>query len=168
MTKARLTALYLLAFIFQLTVVNIIGIKSVGPNLILCLTVVITFVFNDGWKCIFFGMGAALLTDICCGSLVGVGPLALFAAGIFSELARERLNTEVLAPLAATGAIATLVYNVLYWGVLKITGDPMDLLYMLKFQIFYIIYNIAVMFVIYYFMNKIRKKQIRKEDGYDI
>ena len=168
MTKGRLTVLYLLAFIFQLTVVNVIGIKNVGPNLILCLTVVITFVFNDGWKCVFFAMGAALLTDICCGSIVGVGPLAMLAAVIFSELARERVNTELLTPLAATGALATLVYNIIYWLILKITGDPMSMLYMLKFQIFYIIYNIAIMFAIYYFMNKIRKKQIRKEDGYDI
>ena len=73
------------------------------------------------------------------------------------------MNTEPYTAHAAD-ALTTLVYNIIYWLILKITGDPMSILYA-EVQIFYIIYNIAIMFAIYYFMNKIRKKQIRKEDG---
>lgn len=168
MTRKKLIILYLIAFICQLTVINLIGINNVGPNLILCLTVVIIFVFDEGWRCIPYSLGAALLIDVCAGTVIGAAPLALFCTGIFAEAARERLNTELLAPLAVTGAIATLFNNVVYWLILKILGNPMSILYILKFQIFYIIYNILVMFVIFYFMNKIRAAREKEEDEYGI
>ena len=128
MTKGRLTVLYLLAFIFQLTVVNIIGIKNVGPNLILCLTVVITFVFNDdGNACFCNGRSDRHMLRIhsrvdrwLCLQRYS---LSLRGGGVNTELYTARGDR----------AIATLVYNIIYW-LYKITGDPMSMLYMLKFR----------------------------------
>ncbi|MGI6204302.1 MAG: hypothetical protein ACOYJH_03375 [Anaerovoracaceae bacterium] len=168
MTRLRATVMYLLAWIFQMTLAGIISINNVGPNLILCLTVVVVFVFDDGWKIAPFALIAALLLDICTGDYIGVASLSLTFTMMLAYFARRNLNTQEFLPMAVTGACCTLLYNVVYWLIMKIAGDPMTLLFVLKYQVFYIIYNVIIIYFLFRYYDGIRIKRELEEDEVDI
>ncbi|MEE3362715.1 MAG: rod shape-determining protein MreD [Anaerovoracaceae bacterium] len=168
MTRLRVTVMYIIALICQMTLAGIISISNVGPNLILCLTVVIIFVFDDGWKCFPYALVTALLLDICVGSCTGAASLSLTFTILLAYEARKILNTEQVLPMFAAGACCTLLYDFVYWIIMKIAGDPMTLLFMLKYQLFYIIYNVIIMYFLFRYFDRIRIRRELEEDEVDI
>ena len=71
----KAAAAFLVAFLIQTSLLNIISIKGYTPNLLLCLVVVFSFLYEDGLYGIIFGAVFGLLYDICFSS--GRGPTAL-------------------------------------------------------------------------------------------
>ncbi len=165
MTLKKLIILYLLAFLFQLTLVNLFVFGGIAPNLVLCLTVAITFAYEEGYRCIPFGIVAMLLIDISSAYYIGVGALVLFITAIFVIIFRRQLNVEQWAPLVVTSIFTTIVYNILYWVVLKLLGDPMSILHILKTMGFYAFYNVIITGILFWFMSKnIKKREVRRYD----
>ncbi|MEA4922592.1 MAG: hypothetical protein VB031_04405 [Eubacteriaceae bacterium] len=153
MSIKRVTLLYVIAFIMQLSFINLISIGGIGPNLILCLTVVIIFKYENGFRCIPFGIAACLLLDICVGSYVGPASLAIFATGIAVTWVRIYLNTDLYKTMASVGAAATLLYGIVSWIILAILQTNYSFIYMLRYQIFFMIYNVLIMAAIFFFMS---------------
>jgi len=153
MSFKKITLIYVIAFLVQLSLLNIFAIEGITPNLILCLTVVIIFVFENGFRSIPFGIITCLLLDICTGHYVGIGSLVIFATGIVVVWMRIHLNTDNVYPMIVTGAIATLLYGILYWIVLTITQVNYSFIFMIKYQIFFILYNVVTTVIMFYIMN---------------
>ncbi|MGI6722670.1 MAG: hypothetical protein ACOX4I_09120 [Anaerovoracaceae bacterium] len=162
MSIKRVTLLYVIAMVLQLSFVNLISIGGMGPNLILCLTVVIIFKFEYGFRCIPFSIVASLLVDICTGQVVGVGALSIFIVGIIVTWVRIYFNTELYKTMATVGAGATLIYGIVSWIMMAILQTNYSFIYMLRYQIVFIIYNVLVMCAIFFFFSE-RFKRWREE-----
>lgn len=158
MSFKKVTILFALAFIFQLTIVNIFSINSTGPNLVFCLMVIITFLYEDGYRSIPFGMFFGFLLDICSGAYVGITPLAMLIAGIFAAAGRIWLNVEKIYTLLTTGIIATILYQATYYAVMKALGDPMGIVKVLAFQPLLVAYNTLILAIMFITMHKSAEK----------
>lgn len=158
MSFKKVTVLFALAFIFQLTIVNIFNINGIGPNLVFCLMVIISFLYEDGYRSIPFGMFFGFLLDICAGPYVGITPLAMLIAGIFAVAGRIWLNVEKIYTLVVTGVIAMLLYQLTYFAIMKALGDPIGVVRMLSFQPGYVLYNGVVLAVMFLIMHKKAEK----------
>ena len=155
MSIKKVTILYVLAFLLQLSVINLFSIGGIAPNLIFCLTVFICFRFNLGYRCVPFALVASLLLDTCAGNYVGLSALALFLTCIFVIWVKYYMNTDLLKTLLATGAVATIVYGLLYWIMAAIMKFEYSLVYVLQHQIFYIVYNLIVMSILWLFYSNV-------------
>lgn len=170
MSIRKVAILYLIVLLLQLSFINVISIHGFGPNLILCLTVVIIFKFEYGFRCIPFAIVAALLQDICTGSVVGIAPLAIFAVGIAVTWIRVYLNTDLYKTMISVGAVATLLYDFIAWILMALLQTHYSMMYMLKYQIFYVLYHVAVMALMFFlFSDRFQKwkeafRRRREED----
>lgn len=165
MTLKKLIAFYLLAFFFQLTLVNLLEVGGIVPNLVLCLTVGITFAYEEGYRAIPFGLVAMLFIDITSAYYIGVGALSLFATAILVIILRRQLNVEQWAPLIVTSIVTTFIYALMYWGLQKLMGDPMSGLYVLKTLGPYVLYNAVITGIFFWFMSRsIKKREVRRYD----
>lgn len=166
MSFKKVLLFFIMAFILQLSVVGVISIGNYGPNLILCVMIIITFLYEDGYRSIPFAIFTGLILDICSGIYVGITPLLMLVCGIFATAARIWLNTEKIHTLITTVIIATVMYDTLYFTAQKILGDPHGIGYVLKQEPFYILYNVAVCSVMFLVMHK--KAEEYHNDRYTI
>ncbi len=154
MSFKKVTFLFLLTFLFQLSVVNLIEIKNAGPNLVMCMMIIITFLYEEGYRSIPFGIFFGLLLDICAGSYVGPCALSMFAVGIFAAACHVWLNVEKIITLIASAIISTVIYQVAYYGIMKTLGSPMGIEYAAKMLPVYIVYNVIVLVIMFLVMHK--------------
>ncbi|MGI6737654.1 MAG: hypothetical protein ACOX41_10220 [Anaerovoracaceae bacterium] len=166
MTIKQVTIVYVVALLLQLSFLNVLTIAGATPNLLLCLTVVIIFKFENGFRCIPFALVAALLQDIFCSLYVGVTALSLFVVACLVAWYRIYFNTDLYKTTMTVGALATLVYGVVNWLLMTILHSGYGFLYMLKHQIFYVPYNVLVMAAIFFFFSDRFRNwlQLQRED----
>lgn len=137
------------AFILQCSFLNLISVLGTTPNLLLCLVVIFSFLYDDKNYGIILGVVFGLLYDICYMQFVGISSLGYLIIGLFVIVARELLNRENIASALIITALSTLIYNVFVWIMYAILDSNYGFLYMLKFQPGYIIYNIVVVAILY-------------------
>lgn len=166
MSFRKVTLFFLIAFFCQLTLINIISVKGFAPNLIMCTVVIITFLYEDGFRSIPFGIVFALLLDICAATYMGISSILMLIVGIFAETARIWLNVEKLSTLMTTGAIATIIYECGYWIFMRLLGSSMKLSYVLAQSMIFIVYNVLIMSIMFLVMHK--KAERYHNDRYSI
>ena len=154
MTIKQVSICFAVAFFLQLSFINTIAIAGIAPNLVLCLATVIIFKFEYGFRCIPFALVAMLLVDLFTGAFVGVSTLALFAVMVFVTWWRIYFNTDLYKTMAFMGAIATLMFNIVLWILMTILQTHYHFWFMFKNQGFYILYNVAVMLILFFFMSE--------------
>ncbi len=167
MTLRTTVILYVAATLLQMTAVTLIRVAGIGPNLILCLTIAMTFMFNNGYKVAPIAVICALFLDVGTAQYIGVGAFSVFVVMGIILLVRTQLNVDNIHPLLAVGAVVTPVYGIVYWLIMHILGNPMSFFYMLWHQPFYILYNLVVIAILYWPMRKRLEAIQRKADQYD-
>ena len=85
---------FVIAFILQPTLCNIISIKGIGPNPILCLLLVGVFLFPRENRCITCAVVAGLLLDLTVGKYTGVYALTLLLTGLMTVGYKHYFNLE--------------------------------------------------------------------------
>ena len=120
MSFKRVLLLFALCFLAQLSVVNLISFRNLGPDLIMCMMIAITYLYDDGYRSIPFALVFGLLLDVCAHQYIGITPLIYLVVGIIATAARIWLNAEKLVTMAVTGAVCTVVFQTLYAIVMKI------------------------------------------------
>lgn len=149
--------IFLVAFILQGTVLNLFSIYGATPNLILCLVAVFSFLYEDN-NGLTLGVVFGLLIDSCMGQYVGVSALSYLIVSLIVINLRETINKENLASVIIVSVGATLIFNFIYFIIYACLGSTYTLLYWLKLQPIYIIYNSAVVFILYLiFIKKVVK-----------
>lgn len=166
MTFRRVLLFFIVAFVCQLSLAGIFSLYNMGPNLIMCVMVIITFLYEDGFRSIPFALVFGLILDICSSVYVGVTPLLLLIVGIFTAAARIWVNTEKIYTLATTSVISTVIYYTLYFVFYKVLGDPQGALYVLRQEPVFILYNLAVTCLMFLLMHKGAEKY--HNDRYDL
>lgn len=166
MSFKRVLLLFALCFLAQLSVVNAITFRNMGPDLIMCMMIAITYLYDDGYRSIPFALFFGLLLDVCVNQYVGITPLIYLFVGIFATAARIWLNAEKLITMAVTGAIATVIFQTAYFIIMKILGSPFGLIYILEREPVFIIYNVIVLSIMFGIMH--RKAEEYHNDRYTI
>ncbi len=155
---------YIIAIFLQGSLLNNIKILGAAPNLLLCLTIVTAFLYENGFAGIVLGAASGLLYDICFAQYAGVTSFALFVVGLAVMLAAEFTNKEKLSAIILVTIISTFAYNLLYWCVMAVLGTSYTFVYMLKMQPQCICYNIP--FAVIFYMVVIRKVVKYRQDRF--
>lgn len=114
------------ALIIQSTLLPLIAIHGVYPDLLLII-VVSHALLSGKEKGVSIGFFAGLLQDLASGSIFGTNTLAKLATGFVCGLAERKVFKEhVLLPVAAT-AVATMFNGLIMFMILFIFGYKVQL-----------------------------------------
>lgn len=160
----KAAAAFLVAFLIQTSLLNIINIKGYTPNLLLCLVVVFSFLYEDGLYGIIFGAAFGLLYDICFSSVLGPTALALVATAVVILIVREFANIENIVNMWIVAAVSLVIFYFVSWVLFHIGGNPEGFIYVLKRLPWTGLYSVAVITAIYLVL--IRKVTKHRKDRY--
>ena len=145
--------LFLAMFFLQSTIMNNFAILHMGPNLILCLVVIFSFLY-EGYHAMVFGLLFGLIIDACFGEIIGVASLSFFVAALVCiEMERYLYKDSRISVMIVT-AVGTVVYSLFYWGIYKMLGNAFAFIYVLKMDGIVLAYNIFVTLVIYQIVSR--------------
>lgn len=140
--------LFFAAFILQTTVVNNFRIFQISPNLILCLVVIFSFLY-EGYHGILFGIVFGLISDICFSEIIGVAAMCNFTVSLICIELKRYLYKESMVSVAIASAVGTAVYALLYWGVNRMLGNGADFLFVMEKEAVLLVYHIIITLAIY-------------------
>jgi len=142
---------YVVAFIVQSTLLHDVSFFGVAPNLILILTIVFSFLFNEKHG-IIFGVIFGLLSDLSFSEVIGISALCYFLIALSIEGLKKFIYRDNVISVIFISAFGTLLYNILYWGISGVFGGNIDFVYMLFKQPVSIVYNSILVLPIYWFL----------------
>lgn len=154
----------LAAFLIQTSLLNLLGVAGHTPNLLLCMVVVLSFLYENELYGLIFSAGFGLLYDICFGTVAGSTAISLVIVSVFILLVREFANIENIVNMWVVAALSILLYYVSNWGLLHIAGNPIGLLYVLKNLPIVFAYSFVVITIAYIIL--IRKAVKHRRDRY--
>lgn len=143
-------AAFLIAFLIQPSLLNVITINGYTPNLLLCLVVVLSFLYEEDMYGVVFGALFGVLYDICYSSAIGPTPIALVMVAIFILVIREYTNIENVINLWLVSIISIVLYYVLNWLLCFIGGNPVGIIYVLKILPWTGLYSMIIITILYF------------------
>lgn len=150
--------IYLAAFLLQPFLQNLIPVIGNNLNLILCLTVMLVFVYESPGQGVFFGSVFALLSDLFYGQYTGVSALVMVITAVAVYGLKYFSHIENFANAIIFMAGATLLYAGLYWGVYAAIGSTYTLGYALQYVLLQAVLNSVVGLGIYFvFVRRVIK-----------
>ncbi|MCL2436567.1 MAG: rod shape-determining protein MreD [Clostridiales bacterium] len=148
--------LFFVAFIIQTTLMNIVSVFGTTPNLLLCLVVIFSFLYDENNYGLVLGVSFGLLYDICFSQYVGIAALAFFVISLAIMLVNVIMNKEVVFSVIVVTASSTVVYTLIYWGIMFMLGSNYSFFHMMRFLPLSVLYNTVIVIVLYYLMiNKV-------------
>lgn len=156
--------LFLTAFLVQTSLLNLIMLFGYTPNLILCLVIVLSFLYENQMYGVIFGGVFGMLYDICFSSFVGPTGIALVVVAIAILILREYANIENIVNMWIVSTISILLYYTLNWVLFHMAGNPIGFVYVLKKLPGEYVYSLAVITILYFIM--IRKAAKHRKDRY--
>lgn len=165
MKKLPLFFIYLVCFILQITVMHhftLFGSTRFGasPNLILVLTIVFSFFFED-FNGVVFGVLFGILQDICAGPAAGVSGLMLFAIGMGLQFVRFAVYRDNKIILLFVTAVCTAVYYAGYWCIIALMLES-------GLSFLYVMAKVPVSIALNYIALLIVCHFARKTDGFTV
>lgn len=157
-------AAFVVAFLIQTSLLNIISIKGYTPNLLLCLVIVFSFLYEDSLYGIVLGAGFGLLYDICFSSVLGPTALALVVTSVVILIVREFANIENIVNMWIVAVFSLVIFYFVSWSLFRLGGNPEGFLYVIKRLPWTGLYSIAVITAIYLVL--IRKVTKHRKDRY--
>ena len=156
--------LFLVAFLIQSSFLNLFAIAGHTPNLLLCLVIALSFIYEDELYGLVYGAIFGLLYDMTMGTLLGPTAICLAVVAILIFIVREIANIENIINLWVVAALSIAVYYVLNWVILHLLGNPLGIVYMLKELTISAIYSMVVITIIYLIL--IRRAIKHRRDRY--
>ena len=148
------TCLFLAAFILQTTLMNAVSVFGVTPNLLLCLVVIFSFLYDENNYGIVLGVIFGLFYDICFSEYTGIAALAFLAISLSIMLVNIIMNKEAVFSVVIVTAAATVMYTLIYWCIMAMLGSNYRFLYAIKLLPLCILYNSVIVIILYYLMIK--------------
>lgn len=146
--------IFLAAFFLQPFLQNLIPVLGGNINLLLCVTVVFTFLYDDNLCGIFFGFIFGLFYDLVYGMYAGPGVLALMVTGIAVLILREFANIENFFNALAAMLLSTWLYASVYWGIYTVLGSPYSYVYAMKSLPLPLLFNSLTAMALYFVLIK--------------
>ncbi|MCL2864300.1 MAG: rod shape-determining protein MreD [Lachnospiraceae bacterium] len=151
-------ALVLAVVLIQTTVLNLIAIANIRPNLIIILTA--SFGFMRGSKeGMFVGFGAGLLLDILFGNIIGFYALIYLVFGFLNGLFQQiYLDEDIKLPILLI-SVSSFVYGLFIYFFHFVLRGVFDFFHLLNAIILpELIYTIAATLGLYPFILFINRK----------
>ena len=155
---------FLIAFFIQCSFLNVISIAGYTPNLLLCLVIVFSFLYEEQIYGLLYGVLFGVFYDICFADGVGPTPIALVLVALVIFVLREYANIENIVNMWVTSLLSILFYYALNWGLQHLAGNPIGLLYVLKTLPWITLYALSLMTVLYLIL--LRKMTRHRKDRY--
>ena len=150
---------FLIAFIIQPSLLNVISIKGYTPNLILCLVILFSFLYEQEMYGLVYGAVFGLLYDVMYSDVVGPTPIALVLIFVGILIVREYANIENIINMWLVSAGSILLYYLMNWGLYHLAGNPIGLRIVLNAVPWIGLYSLAVITVLYLiFIRKINRR----------
>jgi len=146
--------LFSAALIIQTTLMNVAGIFGTTPNLLLCLVVIFSFLYDENNYGIVMGVIFGLIYDICFSEYVGIAALAFIIISLGIMLVNIVMNKESVLAIIIVSVAATVIYAMIYWGIMAMAGSSYSFYYMIKFVPLYILYNAVIVIALYFLLIK--------------
>lgn len=165
-SKVVLILTVVVSFLLQCTVLHVISIGSITPNLLLILCV--SMGLMRGRKSgMWTGFFTGLLIDLFYGSLFGFYALIYMYAGYFSGYAcRIYYDDDIKVPVLLVG-IADVLYNLAVYGLQFLLRGRLGLgtyLYRIILpEMFYTVLLTLVVYRVFYYINYHFMSAARKE-----
>lgn len=161
---------FVVAFILQLTILNLFTINGIVPSLLLCLVLVITYLYDEELRTIICAAVAGLLLDVVVGKYIGIYALTLLLAGCATVGYKYFANSESkrsLIPLCVGGVA---IYHLVPAGILAVLGSSVSLWRIVTFMPISIVYNFLIMLIMYLVLirNVNRRPQRSRYERYEI
>ena len=155
---------FLIAFFIQCSFLNVFSIAVYTPNLLLCLVIVFSFLYEEQIYGLLYGVLFGVFYDICFADVVGPTPIALVLVALVIFVLREYANIENIVNMWVTSLLSILFYYALNWGLQHLAGNPIGLLYVLKTLPWITLYSLSLMTVLYLIL--LRKMTRHRKDRY--
>ncbi|HJD25015.1 MAG TPA: rod shape-determining protein MreD [Candidatus Blautia intestinipullorum] len=165
-SRVILFFMIIICFILQTTVLHLVSIGSITPNLLLILCV--SMGLMRGRKSgMWTGFFCGLLIDLFYGSLFGFYALIYMYAGFFSGYAfRIYYDDDIKVPMLLT-AIMDLLYNLAVYILQFLLRGRIGLFtYLYRIiipEIVYTVFLTVIVYKIFYFINRRFMTPARKE-----
>lgn len=140
--------IFFIAFILQTTVMNYFRVFQMSPNLILCLVVIFSFLY-EGYHGIFLGLVFGFVSDICFAEIIGIAAICNFSVALICIGLKRYLYKDSRISVSIVSVVGTIVYALLYWSISRMLGTSADFLYVLEKQAVLLIYHIIVVLAVY-------------------
>jgi rod shape-determining protein MreD len=127
---------------------NNFRIFQISPNLILCLVVIFSFLY-EGYHGIFFGILFGLIGDICFAQIIGVAAMCNFTVALICIGWKRYLYKDSMISVIIVSAAGTAVYALLYWSVNRMLGHGADFVYVMEKEAVLLIYHTVITLAIY-------------------
>ena len=127
MRHVRIGAVFLIAFLIQPSLLNVINIEGYTPNLILCMTILYTFLYEEDIHGVVFGSVFGVLYDMMYSNVIGPMPISLVLVSIGIVVVREFTNIENIINMWAVSFVSVLAYYFMNWGLHHLAGNPVGL-----------------------------------------
>lgn len=145
--------IFLLAFILQTTVLNHFRVFQMSPNVILCLVVVFSFLY-EGYHGIIFGLVFGFISDICFAEIIGVAPLCYYTVALICIELKRYLYKDSRISVTIVISMGTAVYALLYWSAYAMLGRGAGFLYVMEKEAILLVYHIIITLAIYQIINR--------------
>ncbi len=144
---------FIAAFLLQSTLVLNFNIAGITPNLILCMTVLFSFLYN-GNQGLVFGVIFGLLQDISFSILIGPSAILYFLIALLMSEIRHYLYRDSILNLFFVSAMGTGLYYVIYWLILMVFKSNYSFIYMMKGLPILLVFHFIIMVVFYLAVGK--------------
>ena len=145
---------FLIAFFTQNSLLNMVNIGGYTPNLLLCLVVIFSFLYEKDMYGLVYGAVFGLIYDACYSYVIGPTPIALLLVAVLVLVLREYANIENIISMWTVSVISFFAYYLINWGLYKIAGTAFGIGYAFSHAIWVILYSLAVITLLYVFMIK--------------
>lgn len=145
--------IFLLAFILQTTVLNHFRVFQMSPNVILCLVVVFSFLY-EGYHGIVFGLVFGFISDICFAEIIGIAPFCYFTVALICIELKRYLYKDSRISVTIVISMGTTVYALLYWSAYALLGMGAGFLYVMEKEAILLVYHIIITLAIYQIINR--------------
>ncbi len=145
--------IFFIAFILQSTLMNHFRVFGVSPNLILCLVVIFSFLY-EGNHGVIFGILFGLADDICFAELIGIAAMANFAVSLICIGMKQYFYKESRISVTIVSVLGTAVYALFYWALNRMLGSGADFLYVMEREAVLLIYHIIMTLAIYQIVSR--------------
>lgn len=149
MRYLRIGAVFLIAFLVQPSLLNVINIQGYTPNLILCMTILYTFLYEDDMYGVVFGAVFGVLYDIMYSNVIGPMPISLVIVAIGIVFVREYTNIENIINMWAVSIVSLLAYYFMNWGLHHLAGNPVGLAFVFERVPWIALYSLVIITILY-------------------
>lgn len=149
MRYLRIGGVFLIAFLIQPSLLNMINIGGYTPNLILCMTILYTYLYEEDIYGVVFGALFGVLYDMMYSNVIGPMPISLVLVATGIVIIREFTNIENIINMWAVSIVSIIAYYFLNWGLHHLAGNPVGFAVVFQQVPWITIYSLVVITVLY-------------------